>query len=194
MKLIATNLLIVSILLISACESKKELSDHNHDSTSSAPVIQADTIKKSIPKEEHAQIGTAHVTIKYHAPAVRGRMIWGGLVPMGEVWVTGAHRATSFEINRNFTVGEKEMTAGKYAFFTIPGQEKWTIILNRNWDQHLTDEYDQKEDAIRLDVTPEQLQNIQERLKYSIVREDETKGAVVIRWEKLKISMPFQIK
>jgi hypothetical protein len=193
MKLIVTNLLAIVIFLISACGNKKESPDHNHDSTT-APLTQTDTIKKSIPKEEHALIGTAHITIKYHAPAVRGRMIWGGLVPMGEVWVTGAHRATSFEINKNFTVGDKEIPAGKYALFTIPGQEKWTIILNRNWDQHLTDEYDQKEDEIRLEVTPEQLQSVQERLKYTIVTEDETKGAVVIRWEKLKISMPFRIK
>jgi hypothetical protein len=193
MKLIVTNLLAIVIFLISACGNKKESPDHNHDSTT-APLTQTDTIKKSIPKEEHALIGTAHITIKYHAPAVRGRMIWGGLVPMGEVWVTGAHRATSFEINKNFTVADKEMTSGKYALFTIPGQEKWTIILNRNWDQHLTDEYDQKEDEIRLEVTPEQLQSVQERLKYTIVTEDETKGAVVIRWEKLKISMPFRIK
>lgn len=180
-------------LLISACQSKKETGEHHH-ADASAPAVPADTVKKSIPKEEHAQIGKAHVMIKYHAPAVRGRTIWNGLVPYGEVWVTGAHSATSFEVDQNIIVAEKEIPAGKYALFTIPGQDQWTIIINRNWDQHLADEYDEKEDVIRLAVTPEQNQNIQERLKYSVIAEDETSGVLSISWEKIKVTMPFQVK
>lgn len=181
-------------LLTSACQNKKETGEHKHEDASSAPAVQADTVRKSIPKEEHAQIGKAHLTIRYHAPAVRGRTIWNGLVPYGEVWVTGAHSATSFEVDQNMVVAEKEIQAGKYALFTIPGQDKWTIIINRNWDQHLADEYDEKEDVIRLTVTPEQTENVQERLKYSIVADGETRGKVSIRWEKIKVAMPFQIK
>jgi hypothetical protein len=192
MKLTLLNLLLIVILLITACESKKK-SDHNHNGTATTPQAQGDTTKKSIPKEAHAQIGVAHITIKYHAPAVRARTIWGGLVPLGEVWVTGAHSATSFEINKDFKVGKQEITAGKYAFFTIPGQDTWTVILNRNWEQHLTDEYDQKEDVLRLSVAPEQFPTAEERLKYTITSESDTKGVVSIRWEKLKISMPFEI-
>jgi hypothetical protein len=181
-------------LLISACQSKKETGEHHHEDASSAPAVPADTVRKSIPKEEHAQIGKAHVTIRYHAPAVRGRTIWNGLVPYGEVWVTGAHSATSFEVDQDIMVGEKEIPAGKYAIFTIPGQDKWTIIINRNWDQHLADEYDEKEDVTRLEVTPGQNQDIQERLKYSIVGDGENKGTVSISWEKVLVAMPFQIK
>ena len=73
--------------------------------------MQTDTIKTSIPKEEHAQIGGSDITIKYHAPGVRGGTIWGGLVPYGEVWVTGAHSATTFEIDRNFVVGARARKA-----------------------------------------------------------------------------------
>jgi hypothetical protein len=181
-------------LLISACQNRKETNEHHHEDASSNAAVQTDTVRKSIPKEEHAQIGKAHVTIKYHAPAVRGRTIWNGLVPYGEVWVTGAHSATTFEVDKTIVVAEKEIPAGKYAIFTIPGQEKWTLIINRNWDQHLADEYDEKEDVIRLTATPEQNEHIQERLKYSITADGETRGVVSIRWEKIKVAMPFQVK
>ena len=194
MKLNLYHFTFLSVLFISACQGKKETNEHRHDGASSESAVPADTIKKSIPKEEHAQIGNAHVMIKYHAPAVRGRTIWGGLVPYGEVWVTGAHSATTFEIDKDFTVAGKDIPAGKYALFTIPGQDKWTVIINRNWDQHLADDYDEKEDVIRLDVSPEQKENIQERLKYTIIPDGDTKGEVSIRWEKIEISMPFQLK
>ena len=188
------SILIIFAFLNFSCETKKTETDNHEHQTASPEVAPADTIKKSIPKEEHAQIGTAHLMIKYHAPAVRGRTIWGGLVPYDEVWVTGAHSATSFEIDKDIRIGEKEVPAGKYALFTIPGKEKWTIILNKNWEQHLADDYDQKEDMVRLEVSPEITENIQERLKYTLKEIDDSSGSVDIRWEKIKVSMPFQIK
>jgi hypothetical protein len=188
MKLTVINILIILLLIASACQRKKENTDHEHAG------IQTDTTKKSIPQEEHAQVGNAHVTLKYYAPAVRSRTIWGGLVPYGEVWVTGAHSATAFEIDKNFIIGEKEIPAGKYALFTIPNVDTWTIIINKNWNQHLADDYDEKEDMIRLEVQPEPLQNLQERLKYTIIVESETNATVSICWEKIKVSFPFKIK
>ncbi|MBT1699284.1 DUF2911 domain-containing protein [Fulvivirgaceae bacterium PWU4] len=190
------NILIALALIIcigSACTQKTGTSEHQHGTPASTEAP-ADTTKKSIPKETHAQVGNAHVMIKYHAPAVRGRTIWGGLVPYGEVWVTGAHSATSLEFDKDLIVADKAISAGKYALFTIPGQEKWTVIINRNWDQHLADEYDQKDDIIRLEVTPQQLPGVQERLKYTVVAHENTGGSIDIRWEKIKISMPFKIK
>jgi hypothetical protein len=193
MKLTVINIFIL-LFIISSCELKKEISsDHQHDSSVTA-LAQQDTIKKSIPKEAHAQVGNAHVMIKYHAPSVRGRTIWGGLVPYEDVWVTGAHSATSLEVDKEFSVKGKSIHAGKYALFTIPRKDQWTIIINKNWDQHLADEYDQKEDVVRLDVTPEQLQHVQERLKYSILSAGDSKGAIEISWEKIKISLPFETK
>ena len=184
---------IVTLIAIAACDKKKDESSHDHTGGGNE-TVQTDTVKKSIPKEEHAQVGGAHIMIKYHAPAVRGRTIWGGLVPYGDVWVTGAHSATSVEIDRDFIVEGKEIAAGKYALFTIPDKESWTIIINKNWDQHLADEYDQKDDVIRFTTTPEALDSIQERLKYAIVSKSETDGAIEISWEKLKVTLPFTIK
>lgn len=162
---------------------------HEHGT---APVA-TDTLKKSVPKEIHAQIGEAHMMINYHAPAVRGRMIWGGLVPYDEVWVTGAHSATNWEFNKDIVIDGKVIAAGKYAIFTIPSKDKWTIIINRKWNQHLADEYDAKDDVIRVTVKPE-LQNHQERLSYSLTTKNTTTGQLEIAWEKVRVTLPFQVK
>ncbi len=183
-----TICIVLAAFIITACQNKS--ADHDHQATET-PVV-ADTTKKSIPKEEHANIGEAHAMLKYHAPAVRGRMIWGGLVQFDEVWVTGAHSATSFEINKSIRIGGKEIPAGKYAFFTIPGKDKWIVILNSNWEQHLADEYDAKDDVVRYEVVPEVTENLQERLRYYL-GETDGGGQITFRWEKIKIAVPFQI-
>ncbi|GAA4295631.1 DUF2911 domain-containing protein [Nibribacter koreensis] len=151
---------------------------------------QPDTIKKSIPSQAEGTIGQAAITINYHAPGVRGRVIWGGLVPYDQVWVTGAHKATSVTFTKGVTIDGKEVAAGTYALFTIPGREEWTIILNKDFEQHLADDYDQKEDVLRVKVKPQALTQNQERLKYGIEGGTGTTGAITIRWEKLKVSLP----
>ncbi len=165
--------------------------DKNHEHASTA--TKADTLKKSIAQEEHAQIGATHITILYSAPAVRGRIIWGGLVAYDQVWVTGAHKATSFEIDKKFKIGKQEIPAGKYAIFTIPGKDKWTVIINKNWNQHLADDYDAKEDVIRWEATPRATSALQERLNYSIVELSDTEASLVISWEKIKVSIPLTL-
>ncbi len=185
-------LLFVAFVSFMGCKSKHEPVAHDHNS-GQAEVAQIDTVKKSIPKEEHAMLNDTHFTIKYHAPAVRGRTIWGGLVPYNEVWVTGAHSATSLEIDREVTVAGTKIAAGKYAIFTIPGREKWTIIINRKWDQHLADEYDSKDDVVRIDVVPAILPANQERLNYSITLDTESRASINISWEKLKVTLPVEL-
>ena len=175
-----------------ACQNQKENAahEHNSDAKTDAPV---DTLKKSIPKEEHAEISGTHFIIKYHAPAVRGRTIWGGLVPYGEVWVTGAHSATTLEFDKDISANGVTIAAGKYALFTIPGKDKWTLIINKTWDQHLADEYDPKEDVARVEVKPESLPANQERLKYTIASQGSSKAIISISWEKLKVTLPLEL-
>jgi hypothetical protein len=185
-------ILAVMSLSISACQHHKEnaVHDHNAETKTEAP---ADTTKKSIPMEEHAQVGGVHFMMKYHAPAVRGRTIWGGLVPYDQVWVTGAHAATSLEFNQDIKINNTIVPAGKYAFFTIPGKDQWTLIINKNWDQHLADEYDSKDDVVRVSVTPETLQAPQERLLYTITSRDDSNAAINMSWEKVKVTLPLQL-
>lgn len=178
-----------AIVLLTATICFSQNANHNHTTA-----VKADTVKKkSIAQEEHAQVGDTHITILYAAPAVRGRVIWGGLVPYDEVWVTGAHRATSFEIDREFSAGGKKIPAGKYAIFTIPGKYKWIIIFNKNWDQHLADDYTEKDDVLRMEVKPVTHAIFQERLNYSITELSEKEAILSISWETLKVGLTLKL-
>lgn len=152
-----------------------------------------DTLKGSLKAEAHGRIGPAHLTVAYHSPAVRGRVIWGGLVANSQVWVTGAHSATSLQTDQPIEVGGQPLPAGKYALFTIPGEQEWTVIINKNWEQHLADDYSEAEDVVRFTVKPETVEQHQERLRYEIVSQSDEQGAVVMTWDKLKLTLPVGI-
>lgn len=156
------------------------------------PNLVKDTSKRSIKSAALGIIGKDSIRITYHSPGVRGRVIWGGLVPYEEVWVTGAHDATTLETGSPFIVGDKEIAAGKYAIFTIPGKKEWTVIINTKWQQHLATEYDAKEDVIRLQVKPQRHSHT-ERLQYFIEPGKGNTGKIAIAWEKLRIEIPVTI-
>jgi hypothetical protein len=175
-------LISMTLLLFSLAKAQ----DHKHHQKENTATT--DTIKGSIAQETHAMVGENHFTIKYHSPAVRGRVIWGGLVAYGQVWVTGAHSATSVEFTQDVKINNTVVKAGKYAFFTIPNKKKWTIILNKNWEQHLADEYDQKDDILRFEVKPKKQKQHTERLKYDLETKKDNVGEFAVSWEKLRIS------
>lgn len=157
------------------------------------PNAKGDTSKRSIKSSAVGKIGDANVTINYHSPGVRKRVIWGGLVPYDEVWVTGAHNATSIEVDKSFTVGGKTIEAGKYAVFTIPGKSMWTVIINKKWDQHLANDYDEKDDVLRIKVKPIKQAKSIERLQYFIKNGRENQGTIAVAWERWKIEFPLAI-
>ena len=191
------------ILLMIACNegaSEKEVAVTDTLVTITTPNVigitkagEKDTIQKSIEAYITKQINDVRFTIYYHSPAVRNRVIWGGLVAFDNVWVTGAHSATSIEFDKRITIDNKKIPAGKYALFTIPSQKEWTVILNRNWKQHLADDYDAKDDVIRLSVKTDTLDYTQERLMYDINQTGENQGNIEMRWEKLKCSFAFRL-
>ena len=152
-----------------------------------------DTLKGSLKAKAMGTIGNTGITINYYSPAVRGRIIWGGLIPFDNVWVTGAHRATNIDFNQEVEIGGVKILPGKYALFTIPGKEEWTVIINKNWNQHLVDDYDQKLDIVRVKVKPETEETHQERLRYVIEQEGDNDGEIILYWEKLEVSLPIQV-
>ena len=158
------------------------------------PNAKGDTSKRSIKSAAVGKIGDANIIINYHSPGVRGRNIWGGLVPYNDVWVTGAHNATNIEIDKDFIVAGTAIPKGKYAIFTIPGKEEWTIIINRNWNQHLTDDYLQQEDIVRIKLKPEQLNENVERLQYFIEDKKNDKGMIAVAWEKIRVEFEVTVK
>lgn len=153
-----------------------------------------DTLKGSIQARANGEIGQAHLTINYYSPAVRGRIIWGGLVPFDKVWSTGAHMATNITTDQSLIVEGVTLDAGTYALFTIPGRDEWMIIINRNWEQHLADDYDTKDDVVRVKVKPVIKETNQERLRYSVTAVSESEGKIVIAWKKLEIPLAIKVK
>ena len=151
-----------------------------------------DTIKGSPYQTVSAKVGNTTIEIGYSSPGVKGRIIWGGLVPFDKVWVTGAHQATSVTFSKKVNIGDKDIPAGKYAFFTIPGREKWIAIINKRFDQHLADEYNEKEDLVRVELVPE-THAMTQRLTYAIEKIDEQTAAIVMQWEKIALRAPVKL-
>ncbi|HNP95780.1 MAG: DUF2911 domain-containing protein [Cyclobacteriaceae bacterium] len=194
----------IILAVLFGCSGKAEQESNTTSSTAGTatkeaegviiePQTEADTLKGSLKAYTSGKIGDATVTIHYYSPAVRGRMIWGGLVAYNNVWVTGAHRATSIEFDKNLKIGDMTLEAGKYAFFTIPGEKEWITIINKDWNQHLTDNYDEKNDVARLTITPVIGSTHQERLRYSINPVTDTSGEIKMHWSKLELVIPFSV-
>jgi hypothetical protein len=127
--------------------------------------------------------GTATIKINYSAPSVKGREIWGKLVPYAEVWRTGANEATTFETDQDLKVEGKSLPKGKYSLFTIPGKDEWVIIFNKNAAQWGAFSYKEADDALRITVRPGLSSAFNEVMKI----EGKADGSVSIAWEKLEI-------
>lgn len=188
----------IALLFIYACQSnqsQEHSQDHSkHSQHQPKQELKSDTAKGSPKRMAMTNIGNAHVHIEYNSPAVRKRIIWGGLVAFDQVWVTGAHNATSISFSEDVMIAGKKINKGKYAFFTIPSEKEWTLILNKNWEQHLTDEYSEKEDVLRWKSKPEPNEHT-ERLIYQVISQGNDKGKVEMIWEKVKISFEIaQVK
>ena len=146
------------------------------------------------PKAKVEQVvGFTTVTVDYSRPGVKGREIWGGLVPYNVVWRAGANEATKITFSDNVSINGKSLNAGSYSFFTIPTKDKWTIIFNRVADQWGAFEYNEEEDVLRLQVKPETNSDCwQEWLAYTITKTSDKSAIVRLEWEKLKI--PFTVE
>lgn len=129
-----------------------------------------------------ATIDGVDVKVEYGRPRVNGRRIWGGLVPWDRVWRTGADEATTMSFDRDVMIQGESLAAGRYAFFTIPGMESWTLIFNSTPDQWGAFSYDQNEDALRVEVAPAASEDTEE-LTFKVEG-----SRVVLRWDKVAVS------
>jgi hypothetical protein len=142
--------------------------------------------RPSPPATASGKIGTTLVTIDYSSPAVKNRTVWGELVPYGKVWRAGANEATTIEFSQDVQVEGRHLAKGKYSIYTIPNENQWTVIFNKATGQWGT-EYDERQDALRVNVKPRTMGSMQERLSYHVVR-----NGILLRWDKLEI--PVKIK
>ncbi|HMU69661.1 MAG TPA: DUF2911 domain-containing protein [Chitinophagales bacterium] len=98
------------------------------------------------------KFGLAQATVTYSRPSMKGRTIFGSLVPYGEMWRTGANKATELKLEGNVAINGQILPAGAYSLFTIPGEKEWTVIINKNTELWGTGGYKQEEDAMRFQV------------------------------------------
>lgn len=138
-------------------------------------------------------IGLTAVNVNYGAPAVKGRTIWGGVVPYNKIWRGGANEATTVEFTTDVNMEGQTLRAGKYALFFIPGETKWTVILNKKTEQWGSYTYDEAEDAIRFEVEPKMNEGLQERLSYTIHDMKMDMGYIKLSWEKMRLYMRFKV-
>jgi len=133
------------------------------------------------------KIGKAGVSINYGSPSVRGRKIWGELVPYDKVWRAGANEATTFTTDQPLKIEGKTLAAGKYSFFVIPNQNEWTVIFNKTVNQWGAYEYKDRDDALRVTVKPKKAGSMQERLVYKI-----NKNNISLLWENLEVPVSIE--
>ena len=143
--------------------------------------------RPSPPATATANVNGKTVTIDYSQPSVKGRKIWGELVPYGQVWRAGANETTAFTLSADATVGGKNLPAGKYAFFVIPNEKEWTIIFNKTakWGAF---SYKQEEDVLRINVPVKKSNSFNEKLTYKI----SPKGDVSLAWENAMVEFPVK--
>lgn len=135
----------------------------------------------------HQQVGVTGITINYNRPLVKGREIFGKLIPFGKVWRTGADENTIIKFSTDVTIDNKLIKAGAYGLHTIPNKDSWTIILNsetKAWGSYF---YDKSKDVIRFNVTPKNSQH-QEAMSFRF-KDIKTDGATIeLNWAKTSIS------
>ncbi len=151
------------------------------------------TLPEASPKAVVTQtVGLTEITITYHQPGVKGRLIWGDLVPYNKVWRAGANENTTFNFSDPVQIGGKELAAGTYGFHLIPAENEWALIFSTIYTGWGSYSYNEKEDALRLKVKPV-VADFKERLLYYF--EDATDSTVnaVLQWEKTKIAFPIKV-
>ena len=138
------------------------------------------------------KVGGATLTIKYSSPSVKGRKIWGGLVPYDKVWRAGANEATIVTTDKDITVEGKALKAGSYSLYAIPGEKEWSIILNSATGQWgITRDggttRDPAKDVAVVKVKPGKSASMNEALAYVV-----TDKGFALRWENLEV--PVAVK
>jgi hypothetical protein len=152
-----------------------------------ATFVNAQDKPLSPPKTAIGKINGATISINYGSPSVKSREIWGKLVPFNAVWRAGANDATTFETDKELTIEDAKLPAGKYSLFVIPNEKDCVIIFNKVAKQWGAYKYKEKEDQLRVTVKQKAVNSSTEQLAYTI-----NENNIVLSWEKWII--PISVK
>ncbi|MBV9960587.1 MAG: DUF2911 domain-containing protein, partial [Acidobacteria bacterium] len=137
------------------------------------------------------RIGITDIAIDYHRPLVRGRKIFGGLQAYGQVWRAGANYNTTIEFSDSVTIEGQPLPKGIYGLHLIPGEVSWVVIFSRNSTSWGSFTYDPAEDALRVTVKPQTIEN-HEALSYDFDDPRPNSAVITMRWE--KVAVPFKVE
>lgn len=139
------------------------------------------------------RIGLSDIEIVYSRPGVKNREIFGGLVPYGKVWRTGANKASKLVFSTPVKLNGNEVAAGTYALMTIPGEKEWTIIINKAPEQWGSYQYDEKQDLLRFKVLPLSLSRPVETftIEFSDIKDDSAE--LDLSWEKTQVPIKVTV-
>ena len=139
------------------------------------------------------RVGLTDIEIVYSRPGVKNRTIYGGIVPYGQVWRTGANQATKVTFSTPVKLEGTDIPAGTYALFTIPGEKDWTIIINKNTAQWGAFQYNEKDDVARFKVTPVTLAETVETftIEFNHIRDES--AVLNLVWEKTVVPIHLAV-
>ncbi|SFO41231.1 Protein of unknown function [Algoriphagus ornithinivorans] len=133
------------------------------------------------------KVGLTDVTVDYSRPSTKGRKIFGELVPFGQVWRTGANSATTVEFSTEVNIQGNSIPKGKYALYSIPGKNKWTVVLSKNTQLWGAIGYSPEDDILRFDVTPNKLSRKYETFEISFNNMTDNGADLSMKWENTRV-------
>ena len=160
----------------------------------SVPTASAQTLDLPIASPKAmtmAQVGTTELSITYFSPGKKGREIFGDLVPYGEMWRTGANGGTQLTSSTAFKLGDVDVDAGTYMLYTIPAEDSWTVVLNKDLNGRPW-RYDEKMEVGRFDVKPAEAPE-RERLTFVFSDVSDSGATLDLDWAGVKVAMPIAV-
>jgi hypothetical protein len=139
------------------------------------------------------RVGLTDIEIVYARPGMKGRQVFGGLVPYGKVWRTGANQATKITFSAPVKLADADVPAGTYALFTIPGEKEWTIILNKTSSQWGSFRYDEKADLVRVKAVPVSLAEPVESFTIDLNDLRDDSATLNLIWEKTRVPVKLSV-
>lgn len=139
------------------------------------------------------RVGVTDIEIDYSRPSMRGRTIFGGLVPYDQRWRTGANNATRLSFSTDVTLNGVAIPAGKYELFTIPGQAEWTIIIHKNMSQWGDYQYDAKNDVVRFKAKPVTTSTPTETFAIGLSELRDSSATLYLAWEKTRVPIKLEV-
>lgn len=139
------------------------------------------------------KLSDTYIKVTYGKPFKRGRKVFGGFVPYGRVWRTGANEASEITFTEDIYFGPKFVKSGTYSLFTIPGEESWTVILNKKLGQFGAFEYDRKLDLLRINVPVIKTSEREDFLIEFQQADKENVVNMILWWDNIKVKVPIKI-